>query len=422
MPFRFVHAADLHLDSPLRSLALADEELAAEVGDATRKALTRIVDLCLEERVDALLIAGDLYDGRQQSMKTAQFLARQIHRLDQAGVETFIIRGNHDAASKITHELVFPPSVIIFERKAQRVLRQKSSLALALHGISFEKPHAPQSLLPEFQPPVEGAVNIGLLHTSLGGAAGHDPYAPCSVAELQAMGFRYWALGHIHKRSVVAGETTIVMPGIPQGRDINEAGEKSVTLVTIADDGTIHLDARATASAVFERLNVDVSGLTDWANLPGIFEKAIEAAPAPAPGVRLIARLRLVGASPLAWRLRHDADLVLEQARLRASLAAWVAIEKIEIACRGLETKGATLDPTDELDRIIAAEVVTSPAFQDEARRLVEGIRNQLPREARERFAADSAAALDLRWQDLGEEGIKTVLAHLRAQAQRGDG
>jgi exonuclease SbcD len=101
MPFRFVHAADIHLDSPLRSLALRDPALGELIGNATRRAFVAIVDLCLEEKVDALLIAGDLYDGDQTSMKTARFLSDQIRRLDQAGVRTFMIRGNHDALSKI---------------------------------------------------------------------------------------------------------------------------------------------------------------------------------------------------------------------------------------------------------------------------------------------------------------------------------
>ena len=108
MAFRFIHAADVHLDSPLRSLALRDPDLAELIGNATRRAFVRIVDLCLDERVDALLLAGDLYDGDQTSVKTARFLSEQIRRLHEAGIRVFIIRGNHDALSRITKELTFP--------------------------------------------------------------------------------------------------------------------------------------------------------------------------------------------------------------------------------------------------------------------------------------------------------------------------
>src|ERR1700721_659838 len=111
MSYRFVHAADIHLDSPLRSLALRHQELAELIGNATRQAFVNIIDLCLDEQVDALLLAGDLYDGEQTSMKTARFLATQVRRLNEADIRVFIIRGNHDALSTITQELVLPDSV-----------------------------------------------------------------------------------------------------------------------------------------------------------------------------------------------------------------------------------------------------------------------------------------------------------------------
>ena len=222
--YRFVHAADIHLDSPLRSLALRNPGLAELIGNATRHAFIRIVDLCLEEQVDALLLAGDLYDGEQTSMKTARFLAEQLRRLDAAGIKVFIIRGNHDALSKITKELVLPENVHLFGGRADAVdiPRDRGERSIAIHGLSFTKPQAPESLLAKYRPPVAGAINIGLMHTSLDGSPPHDVYAPCSTAELLASGFRYWALGHIHKRSTAEGPCTVVMPGIPQGRDVGQ--------------------------------------------------------------------------------------------------------------------------------------------------------------------------------------------------------
>jgi len=192
----------------------------------------RIVDLCLEERVDALLLAGDLYDGDQTSMKTARFLAEQIRRLHQAGIRVFVIRGNHDALSRITKELIFPDSVKVFGGRAEAVAidRDAGHFPVAIHGLSFAQPHAPESLIAKYKPVIAGAVNIGIMHTSLAGAPGHDPYAPCSLADLRATDFQYWALGHVHKRSIVEGACAIVMPGMPQGRDINESGAKSVNV------------------------------------------------------------------------------------------------------------------------------------------------------------------------------------------------
>src|SRR5271157_358971 len=264
MAFRFVHTADIHLDSPLRTLALREPQLADLIGGATRKAFAAIIDLCLEEQVDALLIAGDLYDGEQTSMKTARFLADQLRRVHDAGIATFVIRGNHDAESRITNELTLPESVKVFKGRAEAVTLSRGALDVAVHGISFKDKHAPESLLPKFRGPNEGAVNIGMLHTSLGGSPPHDRYAPCAPADLQATGFDYWALGHIHQRFVERGRATIVMPGNPQGRDVNEAGSKSTTLATIDDNRSITIEERLTSVAEFQRLSVDLAGVEDW--------------------------------------------------------------------------------------------------------------------------------------------------------------
>ncbi|MEO9781613.1 MAG: DNA repair exonuclease [Sedimentitalea sp.] len=177
--FRLIHTADLHLDAPLKSLALKDEELSELVGNATRRALERIVELCLEERVDTLLISGDLYDGDMRSMKTAAFLVSQMERLNEAGISVYVIRGNHDAESVLTRELELPPNVEVFSGHGGTV--ELPEYGVAIHGVSFAKPQAPESLLPRYRAPVPGLFNIGLLHTSLAGAAGHDTCGPVAV-------------------------------------------------------------------------------------------------------------------------------------------------------------------------------------------------------------------------------------------------
>ena len=312
----FVHAADIHLDSPLRSLAMRNPELAELVGNATRQAFVRVIDLCLREQVDALLLAGDLYDGEQTSMKTARFLADQVRRLHEADIRVFIIRGNHDAVSQITKELVFPETVKVFSGRAEAVAieRTQADFPVVIHGLSFAEPQAPESLVGKYKPAVEGALNIGILHTSLTGSSGHNPYAPCSLADLQATGFHYWALGHIHKRSVVEGKCTVVMPGMPQGRDINESGVKSVSLVTVADDLSIRVEQRFTSVAQFERVELNTSDIGDWPVLAREIGKALERARADAASDHLVARVHLTGTSPLAWRMRRDVDLLKAEA------------------------------------------------------------------------------------------------------------
>lgn len=423
MAFRFVHAADIHLDSPLRSLALRDPGLADLIGNATRQAFTGIIDLCLAEEVDALLLAGDLYDGDQTSMKTARYFAEQLHRLDQAGIRVFIVRGNHDALSRITKELVLPDSVKVFGGRAEAVPVEGAAgkPGVVIHGLSFAQPHAPDSLLARYKSPVEGAVNVGILHTSLAGAPGHDPYAPCSVADLRATGFRYWALGHIHKRFVADGPCAIVMPGIPQGRDINEAGAKSVTMVTIADDGSIRIEERRTSVAQFERVTVDVGGTVDWRDLVATIAKAIEGARTTVAAGHLVVRLRIVGRTPLAWRIRSDLDLLRTEVELRTATTGACSVEKLEIDCQAPDALSASPgDPIMELRRLIESEVVRSDAFQEDAVGIGEELRAQLPQECRHLFGGDAASFKDF-VLSLAQEGADDVLARLHAHAKTGE-
>ncbi len=419
MPYRFVHAADIHLDSPLRSLALRDPELAGKIGNATRQALVNIVQLCLDEQVDALLLAGDLYDGDQTSMKTARFLAAQMRRLHEAGIRVFMIRGNHDALSKITRELTLPDSTKLFGGRADvvEVQAKAGGLAIAVHGLSFTQPQAPDSLLPKYRPPVEGAVNIGLMHTSLDGSAGHDRYAPCSTIDLERAGFDYWALGHVHSRSVYqGGRTAIVMAGIPQGRDINEAGAKSATLVTIADDRTIRIEERATSVARFERVRVDLAGVAEWGDMVVAMAAALDDTRARVPqDNHVVARLHLTGATPLAWLLRHDLDRLQEEAANRAFFDGNSSIEKIVIECRAPEAAGeAPSDALADLRRLIDPEVLGALAFQSEAQAIAEELWKQLPPECRRALAPDQETMATM-LAALTREGAEDVLARLHA-------
>lgn len=423
MPYRFVHAADIHLDSPLRSLALRNPELAGLIGNATRRAFVRIIDLCLDEQVDALLLAGDLYDGDQTSMKTARFLAEQIRRLHEASIRVFIIRGNHDALSRITKELVFPDSVKVFGGRAEaiEVDRARGDFPVVIHGLSFAQSHVADSLIGKYKPLVEAAVNIGILHTSLAGASEHDLYAPCSLADLQATGFRYWALGHVHKRSVTDGNCTIVMPGMPQGRDINEAGPKSVTLVTVADDRSIRIEERITGIAQFERIPIDATGVDNWRDLVAALASAMERAREGVASEHLVARLRLTGKTPLAWRVRRDLDLLKTEADERASMIGACWVEKLEIDCQPPgAAAGSPIDPISELRRLIDEEVIRSEAYQVEVTKIAEELRAQLPQDCRTLLGSDEAAfkaAVAL----LVQEGADEVLARLHAGADVGE-
>lgn len=413
--FRFVHAADIHLDSPLRSLALRDPALAELVGAATRAAFVRVVDICIGESVDALLIAGDLYDGDQTSMKTARFLAEQLRRLEGAGIRVLIIRGNHDCLSKITRELVLPDTVKVFGGwVATEELATSGGRPVSIHGLSFSQPKAPESLLSKYKAPVPEAINIGLLHTSLGGSPGHDNYSPCSVAELEAMGYDYWALGHIHRRFVSDASRAIVMPGNIQGRDINEAGPKSVTLVTIDDSGAIELEERVVSLAEFQRISVDVSSAEDWTEVVGAMRRSLENARAATVSDHLIARIVLNGSTHLSWRLRADQELLKTEAESIASEVGSAWVEKIESPTNDHQQIASTeIDPLTELHKLIQNDVLESHAFLQEVGELAQKLRASLPVECRHVLGTseeEMAAVI----KAVAEEGADDVLARLR--------
>lgn len=415
MSFRFIHTADLHLDSPLRTLALRSADLAELIGDATRRALVAIVDLCLDEQVDALIIAGDLYDGDQTSMKTARFLAGQMQRLHEAGIGTFIIRGNHDAMSRITQELILPDSVTIFGGRPHAVDVTRGGLALSIHGLSFAKPQAPESLLEKYRPPTPDAVNIGIMHTSLAGAPGHDPYAPCRTADLHGWGFDYWALGHIHTRTRHEGACTVIMPGMPQGRDINEGGEKSVTLVTVNDDRTLTVEERPTSVAQFERASIELSSAETWREVVELIEKGLGTTRDQTRSEHLVGRLQLFGMTPLSWQLRRDRDLLLAEIEQRAEGLGKTWIDKIELATSAPVSAvlDATADPVLELGELMRNDIIQQHGVREAISELVKELRDDLPPEARG-FSGDNEAAFDALIDQLLADGSEDMLARLK--------
>jgi exonuclease SbcD len=354
-------------------------------------------------------------------MKTARFLAEQVRRLHEAGIRVFAIRGNHDALSRITKELVFPDTVKVFGGRADTVAidRDPGHFPVVVHGLSFAQPQAPESLVGKYRPVVEGAANIGLMHTSLAGAPGHDRYAPCSLADLQATGVHYWALGHVHKRSIVeAAGAAVVMPGMPQGRDINEAGPKSVTLVTIGEDRSIRLEERITGIAEFARVAVDATGLEDWADLVAAIGRALEAAREGVRSDHLVARLRIEGATPLAWRVRRDADLLRTEAEARAVRTDSSWVEKLEIEVRPPGTAATpTAVPLLDLRALMEAEILGTDAFEAQLAEIARELQAQLPTESRNLLGADEAA-FRARLADLARDGAEDVLARLHDGAE----
>ena len=234
--FKFLHAADIHLDSPLHKLDYYEGAPAEEIRRATRRALENLVQTAITEEVSFVLIAGDLYDGDWKDYNTGLYFVSQTSKLRDAGIPVYIVAGNHDAASKITKSLRLPQNVHLFE-SGQPSTHQLEELGVAIHGRSFATPAVKKDLSVDYPPPLSGYFNIGVLHTCASGREGHEPYAPCTLEGLRAKGYDYWALGHVHQFEVLSEDPPVVFSGNIQGRHIRETGPKGCVLVTVDDRG-----------------------------------------------------------------------------------------------------------------------------------------------------------------------------------------
>lgn len=406
---KILHTADVHLDSPLVSLAWRSEGLRDKVRSATRAALTSLVDYALSEEVSALLIAGDLYDGAKRSAKTAAFLSTQLDRLRVVGIPVFYIKGNHDAENPLTGEVDLPSNVHTFDGRGGKI--QLDEKDIWIHGVSFSAKHAPDSLLNKFASPVPNAINIAMLHTSLVGAAGHDPYAPCTVAELTSLGFDYWALGHIHKRHVHSENPWVVMPGIPQGRDIGEHGVKSATLIKIAQ-GQLSIEEIVTSQVEFLNLDINISSAINDDDIRSIIRAQCQSIAQGLSSDNAIVRVRLVGQTTLRWQLLRDIDIWQETISNIAENTGRLWVEKIELNLEEPSNSVTSSGATDELCSLMAA-IQNEESFNATTQREIEEILSQLPPSQRAHLLPDEGA-IDILSDSVSIDGSDYVMALMK--------
>ena len=331
---RFIHAADLHIDSPLKGLSRYEDAPLAQLRGATRRALERLVELAIDEKVDFVLIAGDLYDCDWQDFHTGLFVREQMVKLGKKDIRVFIVQGNHDAQGVISRQVPWPDNVKVFSsRKAETV--RLDALNVAIHGHSFSDREMPVDLVPGYPSAVSGFFNIGLLHTSLTGMPGHDTYAPTSLSVLQTKGYDYWALGHIHARQVVCEQPRVVFSGNLQGRHARETGAKGCELVEV--QGSV-LEARFVPLDVvrWHQIPLHVDSTLSLNDLPRYVTQALQSAVSGAGDALHAVRVLLTGESPLhALESRQPGTLAAAvQAAAQDVTGAEVWIEQVKLDLR----------------------------------------------------------------------------------------
>jgi DNA repair exonuclease SbcCD nuclease subunit len=305
----FIHAADLHLGAPLRQLGKGlKEDVRQRLRELAGKAFTNLIELTIERDAEFLLLAGDIYD-RAEREAASQFAFRKgIERLAAERIKVYITHGNHDPVSRdlVTlvkfdenHVKVFGPNQ---EEVVEHTLRDGSRVLIA--GISYWQEDVKENLVPRLSKAVSNFGNqdvravIGLLHTNVN-SPDHDPYAPCSVADLQSSPMHYWALGHVHKRSVntIGDNRYWAYPGNLQGRFFKEVGSKGALVVPILARGVGTPEHVPCDVIRFEHLSIDCSNLAFDNPDKEIADKCVFSDSGRRP---IVARITLTGQSSVA--------------------------------------------------------------------------------------------------------------------------
>jgi predicted phosphodiesterase len=406
---KFIHAADIHLDSPLLGLARRGAIPAHVTRDCTRRAFANLIDLAVAEDVDFLIVAGDLYDGDWRDFSTGLFFAGEMRRL---GRPCFLIRGNHDAVSVITRSLEPPPNVRVFSSRKAETIRL-DGLGVALHGQSFPNRAVPEDLSVGYPAPIAGLFNIGILHSSANDPGEHETYAPCSPDSLALKGYDYWALGHIHTRRALDAAGRIVFPGNIQGRNPRETGPKGCMLIEVRERRIVEATFRAVDVLRWARVDVDCAAAESLSDIAARIRLALADAQHGAEGRPLIARIALSGATAMHAALLADPEAIEAECRAAAAaVSGELHVERVRIETVAPATGRA---PADEIAQLHAPflAALDDPAIQA---RLLEDMRDlarQIPRLAGRPAAALPQTIEELR--DLAPESWAAVAHALGA-------
>jgi DNA repair exonuclease SbcCD nuclease subunit len=378
--FTFLHAADLHLGSPLTGLAMKDADVARRFAAASREAFSELVSQAIAVKVAFVLIAGDLYDGDWKDTAIGLFFNREVARLARAGIPVLVIRGNHDAESEISRAVPLPDAVVEFStRKAET--HRIDALQVAIHGRGFAERAAIDNLARTYPAPVPGWFNIGMLHTSCEGHAAHAVYAPCTVQELVGRGYDYWALGHVHDFAVLHQDPWVVYPGNLQGRNVRECGSKGAVLVDVADGRVAGVRRLEVDRARWLHLAIDVSDIAEESVLLAAVRAALQEPLGGAGGRMTALRVSLSGRTPLhghlklrGTELRDDIQALVDHVHDDAWLESLKIATTEHVASRPTSAHEGGLDP-----QTLLAGLECDAEIRARAAELVALVKTKLP-------------------------------------------
>lgn len=358
MSFCFVHAADLHLDTPFEGLTTSDPALKRRLTDASLDALDALVTLAIREGALFVALAGDIYDGAERGLRAQVRLLDATRRLEAAGIWTFIAHGNHDpVGSGWTAIRAWPDRVHVFaaDRATTVSLVAADGTPVTVTGTSFPTRDVRVGLHARFPRPAGPGFHVAVLHANVGGVVEHGSYSPCAVEDLVALGYDAWLLGHIHTRSVLRpADPFVAYPGNTQGRSFkpSERGPKGALCLDVAH-GRITPRFVPLATVVFEEHTVDVSGCDD---LAAVLDAVSEATPSdPSAREVVVTRARLTGRTPAFAELAREGarSELLQTLRDRSAGRVWTDLH-LEV---GAPLDRASLRLTDTLSGELVREI-----------------------------------------------------------------
>ncbi|EIG60562.1 DNA repair exonuclease [Bradyrhizobium sp. WSM1253] len=389
MRFTFIHAADLHIDSPFAGLRLKDEDVARRFANAGRRAVEALINETVASEAAFLILAGDVFDGDWKDVTTGLFFVRAVSALHRAGIPTFIVKGNHDAESLMSRDLAYPNTVNVFpSSKAATIILD--AYRVVLHGRSF-----PNRFTAEFVETYparrDGWLNIGVLHTSLDGRPGHEGYAPCTVDDLKRFGYDYWALGHIHAAEIVHKDPWIVFPGNLQGRSIRETGAKGAVRVTVEDGKIVEVTPLALDGARWAHLSLDIVDADREDEVVARVTAAIADAHRDAEGRPLAIRVTLTGSTLLHNQLIARRELLEDDIRARSLQFGddcWVEQLKVRTTLPPRPAANLSAEDSLDLDRMLA-EAAQDPEFAAAMAELIDTVKAKLPKDLHDELSAE---------------------------------
>lgn len=385
--FRFIHAADIHLDSPLVGLRGFDSAPVDRLRSAPRRALENLVELAISNQVDFLLIAGDVFDGNWKDFATGQFFVKQMAKLRDCKIPVYLIAGNHDAENRMTRSLPYPDNVHMFE-SGRATTQRIESLEVAIHGQSFATQAVTEDLSMRYPSHLPGWFNIGVLHTSCTGREGHENYAPCTIEGLRTRGYDYWALGHIHKREVLCEDPWVVFPGNIQGRHAKETGPKGCYLITVSDDLKIAAQFEPLDVLRWETVSIDVQSARSLDDLPSLFSARLHEALERCQDRQLALRVQLDGESELHRKFRIERERILQECQ---SVATGLSVDGVwieKVVCNTRLPSDSEQMPSVSQEAVeailgVLAEVQSNADFIKQIQFDMEDVRSKLPADLR---------------------------------------